>query len=190
MVSYREVSLKYARDGHDPRASLACFESFKRRCKNGPVNEIDAGGMLHAAGLRITAPRVAAVEALVAGSHATAEQVFDRVAAVLPGTSLQAMYVVLSALTGAGIVRRIEPAGSAARYELRIGDNHHHVVCSLCGAIGDVDCVVGDAPCLTPSDTAGFRVQSAEVTFWGLCPACLAAEAESSAHDPAPSSAH
>lgn len=139
---------------------------------------LDAASRLRAAGLRVTAPRVAAVEALGEHTHATADEVFSRVAPRLPGTSLQAMYVVLAALTGAGIVRRIEPAGSSARYELRIGDNHHHVVCSLCGAIDDVDCVVGEAPCLAPSDTSGFRVQSAEVTFWGLCPACLEAEAD------------
>lgn len=138
--------------------------------------QIDASDALRRAGLRVTAPRVAAVEALQAGSHATADEVFARVAAELPGTSLQAMYVVLAALTGAGIVRRIEPAGSPSRYELRTGDNHHHVVCSLCGAIDDVDCVVGEAPCLAPSDTSGYLVQTAEVTFWGLCPDCRARE--------------
>ena len=145
----------------------------------------DASEALRASGLRVTAPRIAAVEALRVGSHATADEVFERVAQALPGTSLQAMYGVLAALTGAGILRRIEPAGSAARYELRIGDNHHHVVCSICGAIEDVDCVVGEAPCLAPSDAAGYRVQTAEVTFWGLCPECLAAEAAASADDPA-----
>jgi Fe2+ or Zn2+ uptake regulation protein len=137
----------------------------------------DAESSIRKAGLRVTAQRVAAVRALRVGSHASAEEVFERVAATLPGTSLQATYVVLAALTGAGVLRRIEPAGSAARYELRIGDNHHHVVCSLCGAIEDVDCVVGAAPCLHPSDAAGFLVQAAEVTFWGLCPECRAAEA-------------
>lgn len=136
----------------------------------------DANEMLRAAGLRVTAPRLAAVDALREHSHATADEVFARVAPRLPGTSVQAMYVVLAALTGAGILRRIEPAGSAARYELRIGDNHHHVVCSLCGAIEDVDCVVGDAPCLAPSDASGYLVQTAEVTFWGLCPDCRARE--------------
>lgn len=136
----------------------------------------DASTRLREAGLRVTAPRIAALDALEGHSHATADEVYDRVAPVLPGTSLQAMYVVLAALTGAGLVRRIEPAGSAARYELRIGDNHHHVVCTLCGAVSDVDCVVGEAPCLHPSETAGYLVRTAEVTFWGLCPACRAAE--------------
>ncbi|ROQ39904.1 Fur family ferric uptake transcriptional regulator [Frondihabitans sp. PhB188] len=136
----------------------------------------EAGSMLRDAGLRVTAPRLAALEALGDHSHATVDEVYERVATGLPGTSLQAMYVVLAALTGAGLVRRIEPAGSAARYELRIGDNHHHVVCSLCGAVEDVDCVVGEAPCLMPSHTSGYLVQTAEVTFWGLCPACRALE--------------
>lgn len=148
------------------------------------MQTIDATEVIRGAGLRVTAPRVAAVEALESGSHATAEEVFGRVSAALPGTSLQAMYVVLAALTGAGIVRRIEPAGSAARYELRIGDNHHHVVCSLCGAIQDVDCVVGEAPCLQPSDSSGYLVQTAEVTFWGLCPDCLALEGASESTRP------
>lgn len=145
----------------------------------------EIGSRIRAAGLRVTAPRAAALEALAAGSHATADQVYARVAPALPGTSLQAMYVVLAALTGAGLVRRIEPAGSPARYELRTGDNHHHVVCSLCGDVADVDCVVGEAPCLTPGDDAGYLVQSAEVTFWGLCPACRAAEGDQPAAETA-----
>ncbi|ARC58162.1 Transcriptional regulator FurA [Frondihabitans sp. 762G35] len=138
----------------------------------------DPAETLRAAGLRVTAQRIAVIEALRQRSHATADEVFARVSPSLPDTSLQAMYVVLSALTGAGILRRIEPARSAARYELRIGDNHHHVVCTLCGAVDDVDCVVGEAPCLVPSPGSGFLVQSAEVTFWGLCPDCRAAEVD------------
>lgn len=136
----------------------------------------DASTLVRNAGLRVTAPRLAAIDALRGRSHATADEVFVRVAERLPGTSVQAMYVVLAALTGAGILRRIEPAGSPARYELRTGDNHHHVVCSLCGAVADVDCVVGEAPCLAPSETSGYLVTTAEVTFWGLCPACRALE--------------
>jgi len=132
---------------------------------------------LRAVGLRVTEQRLAVLRALGELPHASADQVRTRVERDLPGTSVQALYVVLAALTGAGILRRIEPAGSAALYELRTGDNHHHVVCSLCGAVEDVDCVVGEAPCLTPSSTSGFAVQSAEVTFWGLCPSCQAAEA-------------
>jgi Fur family ferric uptake transcriptional regulator len=104
--------------------------------------------------------------------HTDAERVYRTVSDVLPTTSIQSVHNILADLTTAGLIRRIEPAGSAALYERRIGDNHHHVVCSSCGAVGDVDCVTGVAPCLTPSDTGGFTVQTAEVTFWGLCPSC------------------
>jgi len=144
---------------------------------NGSVTTTsDSTDRLRAAGLRVTAPRLAVLDSLEGLPHASADAVFARVALGLPGTSLQAVYGVLAALTGAGLVRRIEPAGSAALYELRTGDNHHHVVCSVCGTVADVDCVVGHAPCLTPSNDSGFTVQTAEVTFWGLCPACRDAE--------------
>jgi len=131
---------------------------------------------IRATGLRVTAGRVAVLEALQAAPHSDAETLYRDIAPVLPGTSIQSVYNVLHDLTDAGLLRRIEPEGSNARYERRIGDNHHHVVCTSCGAIADVDCVVGEAPCLEPSDTHGFRLQTAEVTFWGLCPACQAAE--------------
>ena len=131
--------------------------------------------LLRSAGLRATDQRVAALRALEAHPHADAHEVFDTVLAELPDTSLQAVYGVLGALTDVGLVRRIEPAGSPARYELRVGDNHHHIVCSKCGAIGDVDCAVGHAPCLTPAETSGFTLTTAEVTYWGLCPDCAAA---------------
>lgn len=127
------------------------------------------------AGLRATAGRVAVLEALGSTAHVSAEQVFQRVSEQVPTTSIQSVHNVLADLTGVGLVRRIEPAGSAALYERRIGDNHHHVVCTNCGAVADVDCVVGHAPCLTPSSDAGFTIQTAEVTFWGLCPSCQAA---------------
>lgn len=130
---------------------------------------------LQAAGLRATAGRLAVLGALDARPHADAERVFRDVVAALPTTSIQSVHNILADLTGAGLLRRIEPAGSAARYERRIDDNHHHLVCTSCGAVADVDCVVGHAPCLVPSSTAGFAVQSAEVTFWGLCPECQAA---------------
>lgn len=128
--------------------------------------------LLRSAGLRITAPRLAVLGAIEQMPHSDADALFGSVRSTLPGTSLQAVYGVLGALTSAGLVRRIEPAGSSALYERRIDDNHHHIVCTGCGAIADVDCVHGAAPCLTPSGTHGFAVQSAEVTFWGLCPAC------------------
>ncbi|WP_423920086.1 Fur family transcriptional regulator [Frigoribacterium sp. 2-23] len=134
--------------------------------------------VLRDVGLRVTGPRVAVLRALGSSSHLSADAIFARVSVELPGTSVQAVYGVLAALTGAGLLRRIEPAGSSALYERRIGDNHHHIVCSVCGNVADVDCVVGEAPCLTPSHDAGYLVQSAEVTFWGLCPTCRDADDE------------
>lgn len=133
--------------------------------------------LLREAGLKVTAPRLAVLRALDGHPHEGAEEIYRRVAGELPSTSLQAVYGVLGALTDAGVLRRIEPAGSPARYERRIGDNHHHLVCTGCGRVEDVDCLVGEAPCLTPGDTHGFRMQRAEVTFWGRCPDCTAADA-------------
>lgn len=132
----------------------------------------EAEAHLRAARLKVTAPRLAVLEAVTGNGHLDADAVHARVASELPGTSLQSVYNVLGALSGAGLLRRIEPAGSAALYESRIGDNHHHVVCTRCNAVADVDCVVGEPPCLAPSDTAGFTIHSAEVTFWGLCADC------------------
>lgn len=129
---------------------------------------------LKTAGLRITAPRVAVLEWLADHPHATADQVADGVRKALGSVSTQAVYDVLGACTNAHLVRRIEPAGHPARFETRTGDNHHHVVCRSCGRTQDVDCVHGAAPCLEPSDAAGFAVDEAEVVFWGLCPACFA----------------
>ena len=125
---------------------------------------------LRGVGLRATAGRIAVLEALDSMAHTDAERLFRAVSDALPTTSIQSVHNILADLTTAGLVRRIEPAGSAALYERRIGDNHHHIVCTSCGAVGDVDCVVGEAPCLTPSSSGGFTVQTAEVTFWGLCP--------------------
>lgn len=127
---------------------------------------------LRGTGLRVTAGRVAVLDALDTLPHTDAERLFRIVSHSVPTTSVQSMHNILSDLTAAGLVRRIEPAGSAALYERRIGDNHHHVVCSRCGAVADVDCAVGEAPCLTPSTTSGFTIQTAEVTFWGICPDC------------------
>jgi Fur family ferric uptake transcriptional regulator len=130
---------------------------------------------IRAASLKVTATRRSVLGVLSSTPHESADTIFAAVATELPGTSLQAVYGVLTAFTTAGLVRRIEPAGSAALYECRIGDNHHHVVCTHCSAIQDVDCVVGGAPCLTPSDAGGFAIHTAEVTFWGLCAACQVA---------------
>jgi Fur family ferric uptake transcriptional regulator len=127
---------------------------------------------IRGAGLKVTEPRIAVLKALTDNPHADADTVFGTVRGDLPGTSIQAVYGVLGALTGAGLLRKIEPAGSSARYELRTGDNHHHLVCTQCSAIQDVDCAVGEAPCLVPSDNGGFAVHAAEVTYWGLCPSC------------------
>ena len=132
---------------------------------------------LRGAGLRATAGRAAVLEALASMPHSDADQVFRVVSSVVPTTSIQSVHNILADLTAAGLARRIEPAGSAALYERRVNDNHHHVVCSRCGAVADVDCVVGHTPCLAPSSTAGFTVQTAEVTFWGVCPECAASAA-------------
>jgi Fur family ferric uptake transcriptional regulator len=136
---------------------------------------------LRAAGLRITAGRVAILSALESYPHADAETLCRAVRTARPATSIQSVHNVLGALAEGGVIRRIEPAGSPALYERRIGDNHHHVVCSTCGAVEDVDCVHGEAPCLTPSNTGGFSIHTAEVTFWGVCPRCAAAAATSAA---------
>lgn len=127
---------------------------------------------LRTAELRVTRPRVAVLEAVHAHPHADTETIFGAVRTVLPEVSRQAMYDGLHALTAVGLVRRIQPSGSVARYESRVGDNHHHLVCRSCGFIADVDCAVGEAPCLTASDHHGFRVDEAEVIYWGLCPDC------------------
>jgi Fur family ferric uptake transcriptional regulator len=131
-----------------------------------------ATARLRAAGLRATAPRVAVLAEVAGGPHLTVEQIAAGARRRLGAISTQAVYDALGALTGVGLVRRIEPAGSPTRYETRVGDNHHHVVCRSCGAIADVDCAVGDPPCLSPSDAGGFVIDEADVTFWGLCPEC------------------
>jgi Fur family ferric uptake transcriptional regulator len=136
------------------------------------VDRVDLIDAVREAGLRVTTPRVAVLRQVSEHKHVTADQIAQAVRDQLGTISTQAVYDVLGALTGAGLVRRIEPAGSPARYETRVGDNHHHVVCRGCGAITDLDCVVGVAPCLSPEDASGFLIDEAEVTFWGLCPAC------------------
>jgi Fur family transcriptional regulator, stress-responsive regulator len=132
----------------------------------------DFADQLRQADLRVTRPRVAVLDAVHAHPHADTDTIFGAVRTGLPEVSRQAVYDVLAALTAAGLVRRIQPSGSVARYEARIGDNHHHVVCRSCGAIEDVDCAVGEAPCLILSEHNGFAVDEAEVIYWGLCPNC------------------
>ncbi|MEV3905143.1 MULTISPECIES: Fur family transcriptional regulator [unclassified Mycobacterium] len=138
--------------------------------------------MLRAAALRVTRPRLAVLGAVHALPHADTDSIIRAVRHDLPEVSHQAVYDSLSALTAVGLVRRIQPAGSVARYESRVGDNHHHVVCRGCGAIADVDCAVGEAPCLTASDDQGFVIDEAEVIYWGLCPECSTAPAPSRSH--------
>ena len=129
---------------------------------------------IRAAGLRCTAQRIAVLEVLRARrAHRPADEVASLVRERLGAVSAQGVYDALGALVGAGLARRIEPAGSAALYEARAGDNHHHLVCRDCGTVVDVDCVVGEAACLEPSDRQGFLVDEAEVTFWGRCPECV-----------------
>jgi Fur family transcriptional regulator, stress-responsive regulator len=135
--------------------------------------------LLRSRGLRVTRPRLAVLEVLDANpGHLDVEQITAEVRGRLDSVSVQAVYDVLGALSRAGLARRIEPAGSPALFERRAGDNHHHIVCRGCGEIADVDCAVGEAPCLDPSQAHGYEVDEAEVTFWGLCPACQARRAE------------
>lgn len=129
---------------------------------------------LRAVSLRVTRPRLAVLAALRDHRHVDADTVTALVRADYPTVSRQAVYDVLRALTAAGLVRRIQPAQATARYESRVGDNHHHVVCRSCGMITDVDCAVGHSPCLTASDDHGFVVDEAEVVYWGTCPDCAA----------------
>jgi Fur family ferric uptake transcriptional regulator len=127
---------------------------------------------LQQAGLRVTRPRVAVLAAVHDNAHADTETIIRAVRTDHGDVSHQAVYDVLRALTEVGIVRRIQPLGSVARYESRVDDNHHHVVCRSCGAIADVDCAVGEAPCLTATDSQGYAIDEAEVIYWGRCPAC------------------
>ncbi|GAB2857715.1 Fur family transcriptional regulator [Lentzea nigeriaca] len=131
--------------------------------------------MLRGVSLRVTAPRIAVLSAVHEHPHADTDSIIGVVRQNLGAVSHQAVYDVLRALTGAGLLRRIEPQGSVARYEARVGDNHHHVVCRSCGAIADVDCSVGSAPCLDASDDHGFVIDEAEVIYWGTCPECTTA---------------
>ncbi|MCA1188581.1 Fur family transcriptional regulator [Saccharopolyspora sp. 6V] len=137
-----------------------------------PSDTRDYRRMLREAELRVTRPRVAVLAAVHERPHAGTESIIDAVRGELPKVSHQAVYDVLRALTAAGLVRRIQPMGSVARYEARVGDNHHHVVCRSCGVIADVDCAAGTAPCLAASHSHGFEIDEAEVIYWGLCPGC------------------
>jgi Fur family transcriptional regulator, stress-responsive regulator len=136
--------------------------------------------MLRGAALRVTRPRIAVLAAVHDHPHADTDSIIGVVRENLGEVSHQAVYDVLRALTSAGLLRRIQPPGSVARYEARVGDNHHHLVCRSCGAIADVDCAVGLTPCLTAADDAGYEVDEAEVIYWGRCPDCVAAASTAS----------
>jgi Fe2+ or Zn2+ uptake regulation protein len=131
--------------------------------------------MLRGVALRVTRPRVAVLSAVHDHPHADTDSIIGAVREDLGDVSHQAVYDVLRVLTAAGLVRCIQPPGSLARYEARVGDNHHHVVCRSCGAIADVDCAVGYTPCLTAVDGSGYEIDEAEVVYWGRCPECVAA---------------
>jgi Fur family transcriptional regulator, stress-responsive regulator len=156
--------------------TLSILDSFQKMRQTPDVpTPSDFEGMLRGAALRVTRPRVAVLSAVHDHPHADTESIIGVVRGDLGEVSHQAVYDVLRVLTTAGLVRRIQPTGSVARYESRVGDNHHHVVCRSCGAIADVDCAVGLTPCLTADDDHGFLIDEAEVVYWGRCPACVAA---------------
>lgn len=146
---------------------------------------VESEQLLRGADLRVTRPRLAVLNAVYGSPHADTNSIVDATRVELGEVSVQAVYDVLRALTDAGLVRRIQPPGSVARYEARVGDNHHHVVCRLCGAIADVDCAAGETPCLTASEDHGYAIDEAEVVYWGRCPECLAAQASEQATEQA-----
>jgi Fe2+ or Zn2+ uptake regulation protein len=132
----------------------------------------DTAELLRQHGIQVTAQRLAVLRAVAGRPHITADGVADAVRAEIGAISLQSVYDALGVLVGEGLVRRIQPAGSPARFEARVGDNHHHLICRTCGRMVDVDCAVGAAPCLTPSDGMGYEIDEAEVVYWGRCPEC------------------
>jgi Fe2+ or Zn2+ uptake regulation protein len=141
---------------------------------------VDRADLLRGRGLHVTAQRLAVLRAVSARPHSTADDIYHVVRTEIGTVSRQAVYDALAALTSRGLLRRIQPAGSPARYEERVGDNHHHLICRTCGRTVDVDCAVGDTPCLTAADDCGFEIDEAEVIFWGRCPECVAASTAAS----------
>jgi len=138
-------------------------------------SSVDNDALLRRHGLQVTAQRLAVLRAVSDGPHTTADDIYTVVRAEIGAISRQAVYDGLAALTDKGLLRRIQPAGSPARYEDRVGDNHHHLICRACSRMVDVDCAVGVTPCLTAADEAGYEVDEAEVIYWGRCPECVAA---------------
>ena len=137
---------------------------------------VDAGALLRRHGLTVTAQRLAVLRAVADGPHSTADGIAAAARVEIGAISRQAVYDALAALTDSGLLRRIQPAGSPARYERRVGDNHHHLVCRTCSRMVDVDCAVGDTPCLTAADDSGYEIDEAEVVYWGRCPECVSSE--------------
>jgi Fur family transcriptional regulator, stress-responsive regulator len=153
----------------------------------------DPASLLREHGVLVTAQRLAVLRAVSSQPHCTAEEVAEHARAEIGTISRQAVYDALGILADNDLIRRIQPARSPALYECRVGDNHHHLICRTCGRTADVDCTVGNAPCLTPADTAGYQIDEAEVIFWGKCPGCLAAShgsADDRARSPRISDSH
>jgi Fur family ferric uptake transcriptional regulator len=144
---------------------------------------IDPAARLRQHGFKVTAQRLAVMRALAGRPHLTADEVVEVVRADIGTISRRAVYDAVTVLADMGLLRRIQPAGSAARYEDRVGDNHHHVVCRVCGRMVDVDCAVGDAPCLTAADDAGYAIDEADVVFWGRCPECVTSHPKEPANE-------
>jgi Fe2+ or Zn2+ uptake regulation protein len=145
----------------------------------------DPADLLRQRGIQVTAQRLAVMRAVAGRPHVTADGVAEAVRAEIGAISLQSVYDALDVLVGEGLVRRIKPAGSPARFENRVGDNHHHLICRVCGRMVDVDCAVGSAPCLTAVDDGGYEIDEAEVVYWGRCPDCVT-QARSTLHPDAP----
>lgn len=146
----------------------------------------DPASLLRERGIQVTAQRLAVLRAVSGKPHVTADEVAEAVRAEIGAISLQSVYDALSLLVGARMIRRIQPLGSAARYEDRVGDNHHHLICRVCGRLADVDCAVGATPCLSAADDQGFEIDEAEVVYWGRCPECVAQSREAAPAEPPP----
>jgi Fur family ferric uptake transcriptional regulator len=144
----------------------------------------DPSDLLRQRGIQVTAQRLAVLRAVAGQPHITADAVAEAVRAEIGAISLQSVYDALGLLVAEGLIRRIQPTGSPARFEDRVGDNHHHLVCRVCGRVVDVDCAIGSAPCLTAADEGGYEIDEAEVAYWGRCPDCLAQSRASSRSDP------
>jgi Fur family ferric uptake transcriptional regulator len=145
---------------------------------------IDAADLLRRRGIQVTAQRLAVLRAVSAEPHITADRAAELVRAEIGVISLQSVYDALGVLVAEGLIRRIQPAGSAARFEDRVGDNHHHLICRVCGRVVDVDCAVGAAPCLAAADDRGYEIDEAEVAYWGRCPECVAQDRTTPRSDP------